>query len=239
MSRFSHYEGCPRCQEIGRDGRSDNLGVYSDGSAHCFACSYHKFPNAWFTKTIEEKHDTTVLPSTFTREVPQHAWRWLLQFGLGYKYWQPFVGWSEKDSRLVFTVGNPTEFSVGRFLPREPRDDKRKWFVWGDCHKTPHVIGDYQQSNVVVLVEDVISAHKVAAITSCIPLFGTNIFSAVIPVLRHIGLPIVIWLDNDQSHTMNKKAYNLYLLTGLSVSYISTELDPKMLPLDTIKGLLK
>jgi hypothetical protein len=177
-----------------------------------------------------------MLPADFTRQVPAAGWKWLLQYGLGFKYWQPFVGWSEKDSRLVFTVGEPTQFSIGRFIPTEGRDtNTRKWFVWGESHTRAHILGDYRQSKTVVLVEDLISAHKVGQLQSCIPLFGTKVFDAAIPVLRHIGLPVTIWLDMDQQSTIHKKASNLSLITGLPVSYRFTKEDPKLLSIERIK----
>lgn len=229
------YEPCPRCRSLGKDNAGDNLVVWPDGGGHCFSCGYHRSSRVnslWDgsrLSTREGINDPTVLPSNFTREIPHYAWQWLLQYGLGYKYWQPHVGWSEKDSRLVFTVGNPIEFSIGRFIAKPDSGDtnKRKWFVWGNSHKTPHIFGDYRTSKEIVLVEDLISAHKVSQVSTCIPLFGVKVFDSVYPALRHIKLPIVIWLDKDQENTMPSKAHNLSLITGLPVRYVTTPEDPK------------
>lgn len=237
MSKFLSYEQCPKCLEKGRDNRGDNLGVYSDGSAHCWACGHHVFPKHYIKQEKKELDvPKGVLPPDFTREVPARGWQWLLQYGLPYSYWKPFVGWSEKYSRLVITVGEPCEFSIGRWigednlaLPAGNHASRRKWWAWGNCHKTAHVFGTYSESKEVVLVEDVISAHKIGSITGrcAIPLFGTRVFDAVVPVLRHIGLPLVLWLDKDQEHTMPKKADHLAALTGLGVRYVVTDDDPK------------
>lgn len=245
MAKRVTYEPCPKCREIGRDNAGDNLVVYPDSGGHCFACGFHRYPsrnlNPYLESSVKEVNATAVLPTDFSREVPNHAWQWLLQYGLGYKYWQPHVGWSEKDSRLVFTVGNPAEFSIGRFIakPNSGTESKRKWFVWGESHKTPHIFGDYSKSKEIVLVEDLISAHKVGQVTACIPLFGTKVFDSVYPALRHIKLPIVIWLDKDQEQTFPKKAAHLRLLTGLNTRYISTNEDPKCLGFDKINSLLE
>jgi hypothetical protein len=256
VSKFSHYEQCPRCLEKGKDSRGDNLGVYGDGSKHCYACGYHIFPKHHIPKEVNEHENKAVLPADFTREVPGEAWKWLLQWGLSFRYWkEQGVGWSEKDRRLVFTVGS--EFSIGRFIPRPgeplaiPKQDEqrqlnvidrrapRKWFVWGDCHKIPHVYGDYQTSERVVLVEDIISAHKVAgAGYTGIPLFGVNVFPSIINTLRHIKLPVTYWLDKDQEHTMRDKANNLALLTGLPVSFRVSVSDPKALSFEKIRSIL-
>jgi DNA primase len=115
----------------------------------------------------------------------------------------------------------------------------RKWRAWGDCHKTPHIFGAYSESKEIVLVEDLISANKVAAAgIPAIPLFGTRVFASAIPCLRHVGLPIVLWLDKDQEGTMARKAAGLATMTGLPVRYIVTNDDPKTLPIVKIKELL-
>ena len=240
MGKFLHYEQCPRCMERGRDSRGDNFAVYSDSSGHCFSCSYHRFPKHHTPRMEKEQVNAAVLPIDFSREIPSHALQWLLQYELPYSYWSPFIGWSEEYSRLVFTVGTGPEFSIGRYIETSEHDRPapRKWFSWGDCHKAPHILGDYLQSGKIVLVEDLISAHKVSKITSCIPLFGVRIFDSVIPCLRHIGLPVVLWLDKDQEGTLQKKCEWLGVLTGLKVSYIVTKLDPKCYSLDKIKEIL-
>src|SRR6267142_35302 len=234
--KVTHTSPCPRCRDNGKDGRGDNLVHYIDGGFHCYSCAYHRSPTKpWLKVSKEETIDTKVLPPDFTREIPGDAWKWLLQYGLSYRYWHPFVGWSEKDSRLVFTVGQPIKFSIGRYIDIGIKESNKKWYVYGESHKTTHVVGDYLQSKRIVLVEDLISAHKVGQITSCIPLFGTKVFDACLPTLRHIGLPITIWLDKDQEGTVQKKAANLSLLTSLPVSYVFTDRDPKCLSLATIE----
>ena len=35
-------EQCPKCAAQGRDNSCDNLAVYNDGHAYCYACAYYK-----------------------------------------------------------------------------------------------------------------------------------------------------------------------------------------------------
>lgn len=243
MARFLRYEPCPRCTDSGRDRARDNLALYDDGSAHCFSCHYHRFPVGIRANISPEKevNDSKVLPLDFTREIPSFAWEWLLQYGLSWKYWTPFVGWSEKDQRLVFTIGKPPAFSMGRYFGPEPTEGERKprkWFVYGNCHREAHVFGWETEGRRAVLVEDVISAHKIGQVATCIPLFGTKIFDQVIPTLRHIGLPILMWLDRDQDQFAAKRAARLAMLTGFPVTYVSTEVDPKSLSLQKIGAIV-
>lgn len=240
MARFEHYEPCPRCRKLGKDTRGDNLAVYSDGGKHCFSCGFHVFPR-YYTgeRQREERVNAAVLPSDFSREVPSHALKWLLQYHLPYTYWAPFIGWSEKDSRLIITVGD--NFAQGRFIKDDhwSGPEPRKWFSYGDAHKHAHIIGDYSKASKIVLVEDIVSAHKVGTLVPTIPLFGTNIFDACIPVLRFVKLPITLWLDKDQSGTMARKCDKLALFTGLPVNYVVTDNDPKACSFTKIEEVLK
>lgn len=241
MSRFLHYERCPRCTENGRDRRGDNLAVYNDGGAYCFSCGHHRNSTQFVPRPKEKIVGTTsVLPSDFERHVPTAGWQWLLQYGLGWKYWSPYVGWSEKHSRLIITCGKPVAFGMGRLIGRPETNKERKWYAYGNVHTRPEIIGDYTTngSKLVCLVEDVVSAHKVGQCSTTIPLFGTQISPPLIPCLRHIGLPVVMWLDKDQDGAAARRATSLSLLTGLRVSYISTENDPKEKSLDFIREKL-
>lgn len=235
MSRAVGTTACPRCRDRGADSRGDNLVTYSDGGSHCFSCGFHRHAKG-FIPQVKDYHEQATIPPDFTREVPGIAWKWLLQFGLPMSYWRPFVGYSPKDSRLVFTCGDPTVFSIGRDLTGE---SKRKWFVWGDSHKTGICYGDQDTGRRVALVEDVISAHKVGRSALAVPLFGTVIHPCHIQLVKRIGLPIVLWLDKDQQGTTYKKAAQLSMYTGLPVDVVHTDKDPKGLTIEEITSILK
>lgn len=229
MTTFSHYENCPKCNALGRDSRGDNLGVYSDGSKHCFSCSYHVFSNVNNHNAFRKEVDDTpkdLLPFDFTREVPNAALKWLLLYGLPWSYWKNSLGWSEAHSRLVFTVGNPTKFSIGRYI-QSGEEVKRKWRVWGESHKEAHEVGHGEK---VVVVEDWISANKIATTDSIsLCLFGTTFHPCHIKYLQEKNLPVYLWLDYDQRHTMPLRAMSLQSLINTPVQFICTEQDPKNL----------
>lgn len=245
MSRFLHYEQCPRCADNGRDHRKDNLALYADGSEHCFACGYHKFPAHYVKKENEtlSTENKAKLPHDFTRDVPTRGLQWLLQWGLPYSYWKPQIGYSPSEERLVFTIGTPLQFSIGRWvgdplaLPSETKPP-RKWYVWGDAHKHAELIGDVASSKVV-LCEDILSAHKIASAGFlAIPLFGTNIHKAVLYFLINDVRPVVLWLDKDQQLNVKKKALGLEMLLDRGVQVVITEKDPKALGVNEIIGAI-
>lgn len=236
MAQFVGYAPCPKCREKGKDREGDNLGMYSDDGGHCFSCGYHVFPKfslKFLTKEPIDDIEKAVLPRDFTRDVPAEGWRWLLQYGLPHSYWKEITGYSPSENRLILTFGKPVRFSQGRALTV----GDRKWKFYGDGHKYVQTLSE-QLSDQIVLVEDLISAHKVAQVSSCLCLFGTHVHDLAIEELKRLNRPVVLWLDEDQYIYLPKKINRLKALTDLPVRYVSTRLDPKMLSVDHIKALL-
>jgi DNA primase len=92
-----------------------------------------------------------------------------------------------------------------------------------------------------ILVEDIVSAHKVAAAGfTAIPLFGTQVHKPHLYYLMQqpAGLEVVLWLDKDQQGTIMRKALGLQTLLGVGVKTVSTDKDPKSLSIKEIKDQL-
>lgn len=234
MRKSYKTEPCPRCRRNGRDSRGDNLVIWPDESAHCFACGYHR-PSPLSIKLTKLHTEETnfvpkaLLPHDFTRDIPANALKWLLQWGLPYTYWQETIGYSPAEKRLIFKVGTPVAFSIGRLLD----GPGRKWYAWGDCHRHAEVINP---GNKIVLVEDWISAHKVAnAGYTTIPLFGTEVHTPVIYHLINAQEPVSLWLDKDQRSLVAKKASRLASVIGRPVNFIFTDKDPKQYSFQEIR----
>lgn len=235
---FLRYEACPKCVDRGKDSRGDNLGIYSDGSKHCYACGYHVFPDSgdrWKAKQDDHKIINVVkglLPGDYIKEVPNHAWEWLLKFGISADYWRDKIGYSEIRERLIFRVGDPLRFSIGRYTPKGNADSLvRKWHIFGDCHQAAVPVGN---GSILVLVEDIISAHKVGCVGHALPLFGTKLYPAHIQYIKKQSKPVILWLDKDQEGTLHSKASNIEVLTGLPCSVLTTDKDPKELSYESI-----
>jgi hypothetical protein len=237
MARFVGYEACPKCVRQGRDSRGDNLGRWDDGGGHCFSCGYHQFPKH-YSKPVEIPNEQkALLPRDFTREVPTRALQWLLQYGLPYSYWQENLGYSAAEERLVFVVGSPISFSIGRYVGDSQRTPApRKWYVWGDSHKHVELIGN---GDTVVLVEDLISAHKVAyAGYMAVPLFGAIVYPCHLYYLLSTDANVVLWLDKDQELPVRKRALQLESLINRPVKVVTTDKDPKELSFTQIGELI-
>ena len=247
-----HEEPCPRCRERGADSRGDNLVIWPDGSGHCFSCNYHQFPKHYIPRVKEENVPKALLPSDFTREVPAAALKWLLQYGLPWSYWKDQIGYSPTEERLVFLVGSPTQFSIGRYVGNSsqlgmalPSSTPRKWYVWGDSHRHAEIVVPAGDSGIaakdkpIILCEDLVSAHKIAnAGYIAMPLFGVNWHPCHVYYLMQEHKPIVLWLDKDQAGSIMRKAMGLQALTGCAVSSMSTDKDPKALTFSEITQCL-
>lgn len=257
---YGKTEPCPKCRALGNDRAGDNLVVFPNGHKHCFSCKHHVFPSHFIPKVEKPNGPKNLLPLDFTREVPTTAFKWLLQYGLPWSYWKDQVGYSPSEERLVFLVGKPHQFSIGRYVgarvgkeaPRKGSTEGSfhpKWKCWGDSHKHCETIEPTSlavataEGQQVVLVEDLISAHKVATSVpsvAAIPLFGTQVHKPHLYFLMNCpeGTIIHMWLDKDQQGLVMKKAANLSALTGLEVRCISTNDDPKSLTKEQICSVL-
>ena len=242
MGRVVRNEACPICQSNGRDTRGDNLAVYEDNSKYCFSCHSSFLSQYYIPKPKVNDGPKSLCPGDLTREIPGKALKWLLQFGLHWDYWKESVSYSPHYERLVFEVrnGHNLVFSIGRYFGsnKDP-----KWFVWGDCHKHCEVVNptgllwrptDERENRPIVLVEDLISAHKVGQVATCVPLFGTKVHPCHYYYLMQEQRPIVLWLDKDQEYNVKRLAMHIESIVGQPIQINTTKYDPKLLAFDDI-----
>ena len=155
----------------------------------------------------------------------------MLQYGIPYSHWHGKVGYSPKEERLVFRVGSPLQFAIGRYVGNAT-PAPRKWYVWGDSHKHAEIYGT---EGALVYVEDLISANKVGlAGHTSIPLFGTEFHTPHTYAAVTTEKPIYLWLDADQEIRTRKKALWLEAIVNRGVKVIVTKHDPKELSYEEI-----
>lgn len=107
--------------------------------------------------------------------------------------------------------------------------------------RSAHVLAPKREEGLelgVVVVEDLISAHKVAQVTHCLPLFGTGIYPKAISALRALKRPVTLWLDRDQYTLLAPKINRLQTFLDVPVRFVSTDKDPKEYDLDEIRTIL-
>jgi hypothetical protein len=122
----------------------------------------------------------------------------------------------------------------------EHREAPRKWRAWGERLRTATILEPTDSSSTeIVLVEDLVSAHKVRqAGYSCLPIFGSDLYPLAIKVLRATRKPVALWLDLDQWGSLPKKLNRLQTFLDAPVRFIKTDKDPKEYSLSEIKEII-
>lgn len=235
---------CPKCRAIGHDRAGDNLAVYSDGSKYCFRCGYLETASGIQRirgeneRDISSTHREITLPRDVDSAIPDRGRRFLRDFALTEQdVKNNMILWSDYYQRLVFPYFSDEGLVgwQGRYLGQ---GEKAKWFSQGDLKNILHVVGN-KLSKTVVLVEDIVSAIKVAHdIHVCAsPLFGSHINMSKLLQLKKKYDTILVWLDKDVQTKAVKYAANGRVL-GMDVRNIITDNDPKSYTDSQIKEIL-
>ena len=232
MSSFIKHLPCKAC------GSKDNLGEYTD-HFWCFGCGFY-----------EEKQDMEALRErlagtsfkplqwgdvreslTFTKHIPKQAMRWLLCYRITLKEIEEHnILWCQENETLILV--HTDNYWQGRHFGKYGM----KYLSKG---KKPLTI--YGESDTIILVEDVLSAIKIARLSPeycAMPLLGSSLSSEHEEVLRDIFKTIYVWLDRDKANQGIKMSRNLRQ-KGMNTKSIITDLDPKEYTEGEIKTWLK
>lgn len=220
MSQFLGHVPCPRC------GSRDNLGDYDDHE-YCFGCKYYKLKgdtNALRTKyskryTINNYDKGVEMLENFG-EIPRNAMKWLLSYGISQDDIKEFgIKWEVKKQLLVLL--DTAKYWQGRVF--DP-NNKLKYLSSGIKPLTIYGTGD-----TLVLVEDIISAMRVARTHSgfcSAPLLGSSLSyefeNQIVESFKHV----YVWLDRDKA--VNALRIKRKLTSrGLESRVVVTDKDPK------------
>lgn len=258
MSDFLKHEPCPNCGPL-QDGSGNNLGVYTDGHKWCFACGFY-VPSTGvqnldevresFKKRRTQNGIACNLPHDFTTVIPQEPLDWLRQYGItNEEIYKHKFGWSQTFNRLIFpfydSYGNLLMYQ-GRWFPtnmeRVTNVKRSKYHTEGRPEKIDAYFGDIDQTTgctdceggLVVVVEDVVSALKIARICPALPLFGSELSLDRIMRLAGRFESLLIWLDHDKASYQAKceiKARPYFK----NVSSIFTTHDPKVFTTEELR----
>lgn len=227
MSKFLRHLPCPQC------GSRDNLGEYDD-HYFCFGCKYTKKKNDIHSlrqrvnKTTDNKE--VEMLGNFG-EIPRNAMKWLLSYGISQEDIDEYgIKWDAKNQLLVLI--DTARYWQGRsFAPNKP-----KYMSSGE---KPLTI--YGQSDTAVLVEDILSAIKVARLRgeySGVPLLGSTLSYQAEEQLSSQFKKILIWLDRDKAINA-LRIKRKFLQRGIDSRVIITDNDPKEYSKGEIREWLK
>lgn len=239
------HQPCPKCRSVGKDRRGDNLAVYEDGGQYCFSCGYYVAKEVT-VESVKEKTNGDgdrppdavgiSLPGDSYVRLGPAATAWLGKYKLTSEETQRFL-WSESTQKLIYPVYGPYGLIMwsGREFSERP---KTKYYTCGNP-KTTFAILRPDLFPPLVLVEDAVSAIKVARVCAAMPLFGSSISKKQLIILRdHIySGRLIFWLDRDKMKD-SLKLMNQAKELGFDSSIISTDDDPKCLDTETIRSLI-
>lgn len=241
--QFLYHTSCPSC------GSRDNLAVYTDGS-WCFGCSYRTGKdNESITsikeklmsqididvedaEIIEEKNNKNVsvaVPTGFTTCVSDVGLTWLRNYQLTPEEIAEYrIEWHQAREALLFPIydaeGNLIFYQLKNFKKAQPK--------YQSCGASGSIVpvfglaGKTERTNVVTIVEDFISAIKVARRYPCMPLFGSTINPEKLNILADRFKHLVVWLDPDKKQESGKIILEATQYFESTRSIITTQ-DPK------------
>lgn len=221
MSKFLYHEPCPKC------GSRDNLGVWNDGHKYCFGCGHHvPPPGRIFVPEIPHAPSARVeLPEDVSMLFPQHVDDWITRYITIREAMENNFLWSGSNQLLIMpVVGEDKDILMwqGRsFDPTRP-----KYVTKGSSKDVLDLHCKNVASEMVVLVEDKLSAIKVGRHFNTICLYGSVIHEDIIPRIYKRFKVLTIWLDWDKM----KEAYEYQMDFSPffdEINVINSRQDPK------------
>lgn len=185
------------------------------------------------------------LPEDFSHDIPAEALSWLWRFGiLSSEITSNHMGYSSKLQRLILPIYNDNSLAywIGRFIPtmklRRSVNTSKYLCVRGYGRKDIYYRVDHPGDSSIVVVEDILSAIKVARHNSTLALLHARITPRIIGKVLSGYSTIKLWLDPDKEAHMFESVLR-YRSLGYDVRAIFTAKDPKYYNDEQIEGRLK
>lgn len=214
MSTLISTGACPFCG----NGKSTPCFATYENGYFCFTCGAKKSvsENHYSFRTTKLQSVATQFP-TVTCNFSPSVLQWLYQYyvfeDLISKYNIYYSPESETSSEsLIFGVYRENElvFWQQRFFPR-------KRFVTGGNKNEIFFITN-PESDIVVLVEDYISAIRVGEHANALCLWGVHVNYVMSKLLENLNMNILVWLDPDEAGQTAAQEVNYRLTKSLQNS---------------------
>lgn len=225
---FIRHEPCPEC------GSRNNLARYSDGGAFCFGCHHRESATHRPMRTVETQRERPEMPEDVGHEFPAHVVEWLARFHVDLPTAiRMGLVYSPSRDQLIYQMGNVWQARNFR------EGSKSKNFTSGDVNECLHIYSIPREGlePTLVIVEDPVSAIRIAPQYDAMPLLGSHLATARLNALAGLYERLVFWLDSDklkESRGMAERAKYM----GLSARTIWTAEDPKCYTDEQIQEIL-
>jgi len=221
------HVACPKCRQLGKDTAGDNLACYPDGGAFCFSCGYYVGTRKFVPKELAEAK-----PHSFQRSIIPKGKRAELEQYLTHQEIQDHFCFDPKLGRMVLLDTLP-DFYWGR----DGHNGRSKVFTQG---KVPFHVFSSKSSlgkDILVVVEDPVSAIVVSRVANCLPLFGSHLpHTWYRNLLLSVKGPLIFWLDRDKGNESLRLALTFRHLA--TTNYLVTNKDPKFYTPDEMEQYL-
>lgn len=180
------------------------------------------------------------------------ALRWLKKYGITDEEIRANdLRWSAERQWLIFPIYGYKPEEADKVIGYATRNfngqpNYAKSLFFGIRGNAVHIIGYDRMavSDVLVVVEDPISAIKVGRHYPCLCLFGSNLSAVLLhrvrTVMRGFAMPprITLWLDNDKASEAARIAQEA-ISKGMEVNLVVTLQDPKTYTDPHIRGFVE
>ena len=233
---FISSSQCPRCAQRGDDKSKNNLAEYSE-NFYCWKCGYTQQKKSIenYLKRFNGFSEVKVCNGiTLSKRLPTEAKKWLLGYQLTEEEMAQFSYSVEREIKgqvypcELLVLLSTESYWVGRNF-----GEGVKYLSSG----TKPFVKYGSNPDVLVFVEDVISAVKVARVATAVPMLGATVlrdwWQQVKPYKR-----VIIWGDLDKAIDNVVQARKATELLGKQVEYVITPKDPKEFSTKEIKDIL-
>lgn len=233
--------------------------AYKEDHEVCFSCGYRAYTKEKVFKnlTLSKNNESRTLTTAFSGKIiPENFRKWIFTYipditdhetfftvsyckELGSIYYEPAM------NRLIFPYGHYNnnidnvyyKSWIGRSLDREPKWLINKYTsIYGN--RCPYLEFSFNKKPIVI-VEDLISAIKIAKYSNVYCVMGTSISNKLINWLLNKSNKFIIWLDNDRAGKIGTDKLLNRLRLVSDVRAINTEFDPKCYSYKIIEELLR
>lgn len=225
--KVSHI-ACPQCRKNGKDQKGDNLAQYPDGGSFCFSCGYYETGKKYVPRIREDRRIVsfphTKIPETHYGQLSKYLTDEEIRRHFTY---DPHLG------RLVLLDTLP-DFYWGR----DGNNGRTKVFTQGEVPFHVFSSRTAPDCNILVVVEDPISAIVVSRVYNALPLFGAHLPTDWYRKLLLTGNNVLVfWLDRDKAKESMKYALSFRHL--MKTEFAVSAKDPKFYSVADIQQIVE
>lgn len=144
--------------------------------------------------------------------------------------------WQARNLRVGGADGNSKRRFSKNFTSGNVNECTHIYGFDSSNRKFPGSVSDGQHGRMVI-VEDPVSAIRVAALEDAMPLLGSHLATSRLNAVAGLYKRLVVWLDSDKLKEARSMAERARLI-GMDVRVVWTELDPKCYTNEQLKEIL-